>query len=282
MHDPMTVAFTIPRPWPQRSSMSATGSRGDAVRWRLRLHHDHGSWCADAPPGHGAFPWWRPGSYSRFWRLAGRDIYWPPLITIWHVEPHGRDGLTVCGGWRTTRNGDRRRASWKWHVVHAEWHETLVTVTDPGGTVPHRIRYPVIMPGWKIQVHPAQHLRRALLTRCAWCGGRSRDGDPVNVSHSWDGPAGHWWQGEPGLYHTDCSSVEHAHRMCFCANPLLPGRHGYGTCAMCGKFRAWNSEPDDADRLLRGIPAGGRIPPGLRPQIEAAWAARHARNEADA
>lgn len=32
--------------------------------------------------------------------------YWPVLVTIWHVEPDGRDALTVC-----TRR-------WKWHIHH--------------------------------------------------------------------------------------------------------------------------------------------------------------------
>lgn len=251
MHDPLTVAHEIRRPWPQRSRLPATGSRGDGVRWRIRRHHDCGPWCADDPPHHpGPFPWWKPGSYTAFWRLAGHDWYWPPMVVIWHAEPGGRDGLTLCGGRYRDRQGRWRwHRGWRWHVHH-----------------------------WKFQVVPLQHLRRWALTRCAWCGGLLFKGDPVNVSHSWDGPRGRWWQGEPGLYHGGCSSVAHAHGKCFCADPLLEHGGGYGRCLACGGFLAWGEgwPPDEADRLLRAIPPGGRITPDVRPAIEAAWKARRA------
>jgi hypothetical protein len=177
MHDPDVVAWEIWRPWPQRSSMSATGSHTDGVRWSIRFNHTHDPGCADDPPHkHGAWPWWKPSSYRRFWRMAGRDYYWPPIMTVWHREPRGRDALSECqrryqdrdGQWRLTR-------SWKWHV----WH--------------YRLQFP-----------PLQKLRRRLLTRCAWCGGRDAKGNSVNSSLSWDGPRGHWWRGEPGMYHGVC------------------------------------------------------------------------------
>src|ERR1041384_5675337 len=95
MHDPLTVAFEIRRPWPERTPLPAAGHA--SVRWRIRLHHDcTPSRGQDPPHRDGAFPWWRPSSYSAFWRLAGRDYYWPPVIAVWHREPDGRDGLSVC------------------------------------------------------------------------------------------------------------------------------------------------------------------------------------------
>jgi hypothetical protein len=163
--------------------------------------------------------------------------YFPAMVVIWHREPHGHDSGEVCE--RSTR---------RLHVHH-----------------------------WRIQVPPLQALRRRLLTRCAWCGGRSVKGDCVNLSHQWDGPRGHWWQGEPGLFHHDCSPVERAHSLCFCPDPLL-SQDGYGQCQMCGGFRAWRQEPDEADRLLAALPEGGRITPDLRPAVEAAWAARRSRH----
>lgn len=58
MHDPLTVAFEIRRPWPEHSSLPAAGDK--AARWRIRLHHDCGTWCADDPAHRdGAFPWWQ-------------------------------------------------------------------------------------------------------------------------------------------------------------------------------------------------------------------------------
>lgn len=200
MHDPSVVAFTIPRPWPKRQARPF-----GKTRWRF---------------------------HGKFWNIAGRGIYWPSIITVWHVEPGGRDSGTVC-----------KRRSWKRHVHH-----------------------------WRIQIHPLQHFRRWALTRCEWCGGRSRKGDMVNHSHQWDRARGHWWRGERGLFHGDCSSIESAHRTCVCsAGPWGSGALGgypYGRCANCGLFREWRSDErrdphypkDQTTLLLRSIPKGQRDP----------------------
>lgn len=160
MHDPMCVAFEIPRPIPKRSkSYDATPGQ---PRWRARY-----KWATWRKPWKG---------WSKFWTVAGIGLYWPSLITVWHVEPGGRDALTVCrprptkrpdGTWHYSRR-------WHWHVHH-----------------------------WHIQIPSLQHLRRALLTRCEECG---RKGSP-NVSHQWDRERGRWWQGERGLYHGQCSGL---------------------------------------------------------------------------
>lgn len=232
MHDPLIVAFEIPRPWPTRSTLPA--APGEGVRWRIRLHHTHVPSCEDDPPHRGgAFPWWKPSSYSKFWRLAGRDLYWPPLVTVWHREPGGRDALTVCrkrvqrpdGSWKYTRG-------WGWHAHH-----------------------------WKIQVPPLQELRRRLLTRCAWCGGRSTKRDAVDFSHSWDGPRGRWWQGDPGLYHHDCSTIKTAHGTCVCSRPVLE-HDTYGRCARCDRSRSFGMTDEWLTRAreLSAIPEGARCP----------------------
>jgi hypothetical protein len=169
------VAFEIRRPWPQRSSLPAAGNR--SVRWRMRLHHSCTSMCADDPPHRdGAFPWWKPSSYSAFWRVAGQDYYWPSLVTIWHREPRGHDGLTVCGRRVQRRDGTwKRTRTWRFHIHH-----------------------------WRIQLCFLQQWRRRLLTRCEVCGGRSIKGNPVNVSNQWDRKREPWWQGESGLAHMRC------------------------------------------------------------------------------
>jgi hypothetical protein len=220
----------------------------DVVAFEMRRPWPRRDRFYDAKPDQ---PRWSAG---RTFTLAGRGFRWPSFITVWHQEPGGRDCGEVCkhyrrwqddtGQWQTKLlNG------WRWHIHH-----------------------------WHLQVHPAQELRRRLLTRCAWCGGRHRKRDPVNVSNQWDGPRGRWWQGEPNLFHHDCSMVERVHRMCLCADPGL--NHGdYGQCAFCGKFRAYRSEPDDADRMLAALTAGSRIPPDLCPALEAAWDERRRRRE---
>jgi hypothetical protein len=228
MHDPDVVAWEIRRPWPRRSSLPATGAH-DGVRWQVRHHHDHGSGCADDPPHpDGAWPWWKPSSYRRFWRLAGRDYYWPPILTVWHHEPGGRDALTVCrdryqgkdGKWHLT-------TGWRYHF----WH-------------------------YHLQFPPLQKLRRRLLTRCAWCGGKDAKGNSVNHSHSWDGPRGHWWQGEPGLYHGGCSAAAEADRTCTCDVPVISS-NGYGRCGACGRFRPYGIKPEQI-RRARQLQAQGR------------------------
>jgi hypothetical protein len=254
MHDPLTVAFDIPRPWPERSSLPATGGK-DSVRWRIRLHHTHVPGCENDPPHKdGAFPWWKPGSYSSFWRLAGRDFYWPPLVTVWHREPGGRDSGSVCKHFRRVEGEDgptfKVTSRWRWHIHH-----------------------------WRIQVPPLQALRRWALTRCEWCEGRSRKGDLVNNSHQWDRAGGPWWRGERGLFHRDCSSVERAHKLCYCADPLLD-HDGHGRCATCGGFRAYKQEPTDADRMLRTLAKGQRIPVDMKPHLERVWAELRAAREA--
>lgn len=177
--------------------------------------------------GHGHGRTWRP---SCFMTLAGQRYYFPSIVTVWHREPGGADSGEVCKHWRKVDGKNVRDNSWRWHVNH-----------------------------WRIQVAPLQHLRRSLLTRCSWCGGRSVKGDAVNVSHSWDGPRGQWWQGEPGLYHHWCSAAKTAWNTCTCERPNLSGRSDYGECRNCGRFRKWRLEPwaaRQAEDWRRDVPEG--------------------------
>lgn len=159
-------------------------------------------------------------------RVAGRAFESTPLVTIWHDEPGGADSGTVC---------DYRDAKRHPHHWHLQWHH------------------------W-------QEVRRWLFTRCEWCGGPSRKGDWVNISHQWDSPRpAHFWQSPRGLYHSDCSSIDSAHKACLCG--VGPWNHGdYGKCEACGKFRTWRSRDglhplhpgDEPLRLLATIPEGRR------------------------
>jgi hypothetical protein len=261
MHDPLVVAFEIHRPWPRRehSHDSIRPHRPDHVfpRWRFKLHHDCLTCDEQERAEHAGkrfFPWWRPSSWTPFWTVAGRGLYWPSLVTVWHREPGGHDSGEVCRHYVRWLDADGR---WQMKVLHG-WRFHV-----------HH---------WKVQVHPLQALRRWALTRCAWCGGKSRRGDYVNVSHQWDGPTGRWWQGAPGLFHHDCSAVESAHRACTCADPITE-HDRYGWCARCGKFRAFDRPPLSvaADRILAAIPAGRRPSAAQMAQVEALWkAARRA------
>jgi hypothetical protein len=192
-----------------------------------------------------------------FFTFAGFGWYFPSLITIWHREPGGHDSGEVCKHHHRAQdaNGD-----WQW-VFHRAWRFHV-----------HH---------WKIQVHPLQHLRRWLLTRCEWCGGPSRKGDAVNVSHQRDGERGPWWRGARGLFHHDCSTVQRAHNRCVCDLAEL-SQSDYGKCGRCGLFRAYNQPayPDEATRLLKSLPLKSRIPDDLKSRLEELW--RQQREEAAA
>ena len=198
----------------------------------------------------------RPRVFMSFWTLAGHSVYWPDLITIWHNEPGGHDFGEVCrarkqrpdGSWYYTHG-------WRWHAHH-----------------------------WSFQIHPWQHFRRWAFTRCEWCGGHSRKGDWVNISHQWDRKRGPWWRGERGLFHHDCSSIERAHHTCTCEvgpweHLTFTGGQPYGRCFNCGQFRAFRTEPkplgDQATRILASIPEGRRDPDKTA-QAKALWAQQRA------
>jgi hypothetical protein len=185
----------------------------------------------DKKPGRVSLHSWR----GPFWVIGGKGFYWPTMVTVWHREPGGHDSGEVCRHYvkRVGADGQYKLTmlnGWRFHVHH-----------------------------WKIQVSPLQELRRRLLTRCAWCGGRSRKRDSVNHSHQWDGPRGRWWRGEPGLYHLDCSSVSRAHVACLCDSPVLE-YEGYGRCARCSGYRRFGATTDELERqrLLAAIPARTR------------------------
>jgi len=144
------------------------------------------------------------------------ELYFPPMVNVWHVEPHGEDAL----------RGECRGTRWQWHIHH-----------------------------WQIQWCYLQGWRRRLLTKCAWCGGRSTKRDPVNVSHTWDGPKQPLWRGEKGLFHQDCSMVQNAHKLCLCEHPLLSG----SKCLWCEKPRTFRP-PNAVQRYLATLPVGERIP----------------------
>jgi len=207
MHDPMTVAHEIRSPWPKPAVFMTEQAARTGTRWKIG---------------------------GVFWILAGRGVYFPSLVTVWHREPGGRDSLTVCG--RRVQQGDgtwRYSRGWRWHVHH-----------------------------WRIQIPPLQSLRRRLLTRCTWCKGRSVKGDQVNISHQWNRARGHWWQGERGLFHQDCSAIQSAHSTCICTTPALD-EGTYGRCASCRKSRSYGTTPQRLARAreLATIPAGHRHPP---------------------
>lgn len=137
MHDPLVIAHEIRRPWPKINVRRPGPGSPQGPRW------------------------------SAFWYIGAKELYFPPLVTVWHVEPDEQDAFTVCP----------RDGNWKWHVKH-----------------------------WQLQVSPLQTLKRRLITRCTHCMGRSTKANPVNVAHQWDSPKLPWWHPGTDNYHRDCSA----------------------------------------------------------------------------
>jgi hypothetical protein len=191
MHDPLTGVFEIRRPWPSRDDWKTELAERIGERWSIG---------------------------GAFWVVAGRGLYWPTMITIWHRDPSGYDDATC------------RHRRWRAHLHH-----------------------------WRIQIHPLQQIRRRLFTRCSWCGGRDRKGDPVNISHSWDREPGRWWRVDRGAFHRDCSSIERAHVACVCEHPVLANAN-HGRCARCLHYRVVDVTSEQLERMreLARIPHGER------------------------
>jgi hypothetical protein len=146
---------------------------------------------------------------------------------------------------------------------HALYWPGLVTVwhhdpSDYDHTTCHAQRWRWHVHHWRIQVLPLQQLRRRLLTRCTWCKGRHTRKDQVNISHQWDRAPGHWWQGEAGLYHRDCSLIQTAHRTCVCTEPML--LDAYPRCLRCGTSRPFGMTAQALEKQRERA----RIPHGLR------------------
>lgn len=174
MHDPMVVAWDIKLPIPLRQKWLEEINKTEA-RWtlgrRLRTNPEN--------LGKPVYPWWNLNGYRPV--VAGRIYNWYRFATVWHVEPDGRDSGTVCKHSIRWQDEDQKwhsknAKSWKWHVHH-----------------------------WKIQIHFLQKLRRRLLTRCEYCGGRSTKTNPVNCTHHWDRKKTPWWRGELYLHHSGCT-----------------------------------------------------------------------------
>lgn len=128
--------------------------------------------------GSSTLPWWLPKGWLV--SLGGRRLRWRHVATIWHREPSDRDAGSVCG---RIPHGVSRVA---WGIQHFR-HLSL-------------------------EVFCLVAAHRWLFQRCAHCGGKSRRGAPVSISHSWFSRSSGLFKSHPGLYHETCSSLVFAIR----------------------------------------------------------------------
>ena len=181
-----------------------------------------------------------------------KNGYRKPLVNVWHHEPGGRDSGEVCKHYIRHQEPDgtwkgEPVSAWKWHVHH-----------------------------YRIQAAPLQAIRRSLLTRCAWCGGRSTKGNPANISHQWHALRRRWWKGELGLYHHDCSPVATARNGCSCEHPITTDR--WGECARCGQRLYGRSDLQrEANRILiEMVPEHTAPTPEVMSLVRNLWATDNA------
>jgi hypothetical protein len=224
VHDPMTVIADLPRPWPtvrtvplreqpagfQHRHIGPVNIR--AARFRC-AHCDAGK-IKDPPPsyheGHGV-PGYDPcpdcrgrgyndcpllGRLPYFtwstWRFGTLELWFPSIVTLWHVDPEVGGDDDSCSRaylnrWRDAhKDGDALR-TWFWFQLvkrHRWWH----------------VRH------WRVQVRAWQSFNRWAWSRCTHCGGRFRWGYSP-VSHSWYGTGPRWRRGEEDIYHHECSAA---------------------------------------------------------------------------
>lgn len=173
MHDSDVVAFEIRRPWPKRDKTH--DAKPGKPRWKARYQ-----WATWRKPWNG---------WMAFWTVAGRGLYWPPMIVVWHREPGGHDSGEICkhhtrAGWNETKGVWIVKVSnrWRWHMHH-----------------------------WRIQVPFLGNIRRFFFERCIECGRRYPWGY-ATFSHQWDEPRGKWFRITHRAYHYECSSLVHYRR----------------------------------------------------------------------
>jgi hypothetical protein len=143
--------------------------------------------------------------------VAGRQVKWRTVITVWHCEPGGRDALTVC-----RRRVPLDRARW-WYRFAPWWSSVPSTRTvSTADGLEERITgtWGYYSTGWNWHIHHWQaqiHMRQTWLrwrhSRCAHCDRRFTWGyAPVSQSWDDDGPSGN---GERNVFHHECSTILH-------------------------------------------------------------------------
>jgi hypothetical protein len=114
MHSPEVVVFELHIPIPTVKWKRLPTQRQWAFgRHRYECPEEESPLCGT--PIH---PWWRPVS----WRLtlAGREIGWRAVATVWHYEPDGADSGDTCKGMGGTQfTAHNVRWAWK-HRAHLQ------------------------------------------------------------------------------------------------------------------------------------------------------------------
>lgn len=193
MHDPMVLVFSIRRPWPKVRRMKQPRRQQPGRKVTLRSV-------------------WR-SFRSPFWRFGRTELYWPSLIDVWHVEPDGHDAFTVC---RKRITVDDYRASSRLRLDPRVKHRRVTRQAADEAALGYREwildnRWRWHVRHWSVRFIPWLTFSRWARSRCAHCGRRFRWGE-APTSHQWGGDGPSLRKGEPGVYHSHCSSAVHTQR----------------------------------------------------------------------
>lgn len=172
MHDPMTVAFTIPYPWFRRSELFPEGYHDPFITiWHVDPERDGSDDSCDWP------------GYKRPLNARERAV----AEAVWDME-HILDNRPFYPNHEAHREFQklkaairawRRRSKWRvpvrWHVHH-----------------------------WKFQIHPLQSFKRWAFSRCKWCAKGFAFGDTNVIGYSWNGGGPLWFRSEENIAHMAC------------------------------------------------------------------------------
>lgn len=235
MHDPMTVAFNIPRPWPD-------------FRARTRKLFGRLYWPSIATIWH-VDPETDGSDNSCAWgfvRLTEAELEWAKLRAEheWKMRfahdcqfgsASNRDVLTsVWCEIAFSRPGMRRRRGFIYRTLPRRDrdcidHLLISTVEGCHGTIDRaresvegmrkliqmviRLQRTMARPWyrhprwhihhWKLQVQPLMNLKRFLFSRCAGCGKHFAYGYSPSTAN-WHGTGPLWFKSEEGIYHAEC------------------------------------------------------------------------------
>ncbi len=241
MHDPMTVAFDIKRPWPDYRTRPFMGSRWYWPTLITVWHVDPERDGTDDSCG-----WSRPkltkAQMSDFGFWAGCEARDPWLLRDRGKQPNNaaeaevklKAAIVLTGERLNAHVTDAEAGQWAARLLHNPvdnvrgslchlpgWHTNRQDDDeDERREQAHRLycilarfilrerrpwyRHPKWhVWHWKIQLHPVQQFKRWAFSRCAGCGKRFTYGYSP-VTGSWSGGGPRWFGLEPHVYHSDC------------------------------------------------------------------------------
>lgn len=237
MHDPMTVAFTIPRPWPVKSGLieshwywpdwvtiwhvdPETDGSDDSCGWFMRVRHGDNLVRAQIAREF-AFNW--DASYGGWFNKDGSPRLSVTSIVLnmfhvaaWVVFKHNRRAADSFMHRRlydilffAENNVDSLHSSVTMSFGPEERQDRIDSFT---GTIYSWIlrqrrpwwRHPRWhLHHWKIQIHPVDAFKRWAFGRCSTCH-RGFSWGYAPISDTWDSEGPRWFKSEVGIRHNDC------------------------------------------------------------------------------